>query len=216
MSPDPRLVDNSYWLREPLGQGGMASVYCATCRLTGEAVALKLVTQERMDSNADSESDEFRLRLALLREFQTLASLHHPNVVEVLGYGLDGGRHPYFTMELLEQPQDIVTAAHEQPLSVKVDLLVQLLRALNYVHRRGLLHRDVKPSEVWSEAEQVRKREVGSGRRRKSTFHGFHYRWWLLELGLMRQFRASAWPGSGRFLIVQGDALNSARHGRPL
>ncbi len=74
----------------------------------------------------------------------------------------------------------------------------------------------IKPSEVWSEAEQVRKREVGSGRRRKSTFHGFHYRWWLLELGLMRQFRASAWPGSGRFLIVQGDALNSARHGRPL
>lgn len=161
MSLEPRLVDNSYWLRERLGQGGMASVYRATCRLTSESVALKLVIQESRNSSLDTESDDFRLRLALLREFQALASLHHPNIVEVLGYGLDGGRDPYFTMELLEQPQDIVTAGHDQPLSIQVDLLVQLLRALNYVHRRGLLHRDIKPSNVLCVGTQVKVLDFG-------------------------------------------------------
>lgn len=161
MSLGSRLVDNSYWLRDRLGQGGMASVYRATYRLTGESVALKLVIAERLESDEEANDDSFRLRLALLREFQTLSSLHHPNIVDVLGYGLDEGRDPYFTMELLEQPLDIVTAAYGQPLERKVDLLVQLLRALIYVHRRGLLHRDIKPSNVLCIGTQVKVLDFG-------------------------------------------------------
>ncbi len=161
MSLTSRLVDNSYWLRERLGQGGMASVYRAHYRLSGEAVALKVVLTERQEAGEVDPDDGFRLRLALLREFQTLSSLHHPNIVDVLSYGLDEGRDPYFTMELLEQPLDIVTAAYGQPLARQVDLLVQLLRALTYVHRRGLLHRDIKPSNVLCVGSQVKVLDFG-------------------------------------------------------
>lgn len=139
----------------------MAAVYRATYRLNGETVALKLVSDERFGSAEDPTSESFNLRLALLREFQTLASLHHPNIVEVLGYGVHEGRAPYFTMEILQQPRDIVQAAEGRPLSFKLDLLVQLLRALTYVHRRGILHRDIKPSNVLCVGDQVKVLDFG-------------------------------------------------------
>jgi serine/threonine protein kinase len=161
MSSQGRLVDKSYWVHEQLGQGGMATVFRATYRLTGDVVALKLVAGDRLESSGDTTSDSFRLRLALVREFQTLASLHHPNIVEVLGYGIDESRDPYFTMELLGRSQDIVQAAEGQPLHVKIDLLAQLLRALVYVHRRGLLHRDLKPSNVLCVGGQVKVLDFG-------------------------------------------------------
>lgn len=161
MNSEVRLVDKSYWVQERLGQGGMATVFAATYRLTGDVVALKLVAGERLESSGDTTSDGFRLRLALVREFQTLASLHHPNIVEVLGYGIDEGRDPYFTMELLSKPQDIVEAAEGLPLEGKIDLLTQLLRALVYVHRRGLLHRDLKPSNVLCVGGQVKVLDFG-------------------------------------------------------
>lgn len=156
-----RLVDNSYWLSDRLGAGGMATVYRATYRLNGQQMALKLVSGEQFESSEDTISDSFRLRLALVREFQTLASLHHPNIVDVLGYGLSEGRDPYFTMELLEQPQDILQAATGQPLSIKLDLLAQVLRALTYVHRRGILHRDIKPSNVLCVSGKVKVLDFG-------------------------------------------------------
>lgn len=161
MTSQARLVDKSYWLHERLGQGGMAAVFRASYRLTGDTVALKLVAGDRFESNGDTTTDSFQLRLALVREFQTLASLHHPNIVEVQGYGIDEGRDPFFTMELLQQPRTIVEAASGQPLEVKIELLTQLLRALVYVHRRGLLHRDLKPSNVLCVNGQVKVLDFG-------------------------------------------------------
>jgi serine/threonine protein kinase len=83
------------------------------------------------------------LRLHLAQEFRTLAGLRHPNIVSVLDYGFDRNQQPYFTMELLEGGKTLDVAARHQPLEVRVGLLLQILQALTYLHRRGVLHREI-------------------------------------------------------------------------
>jgi hypothetical protein len=68
-------------------------------------VALKRVLSSPMQPEASLE-----VRLALTHEFQALASLRHPHIIAVRDYGFDGGRQPFFTMELLAQAQTVVAA----------------------------------------------------------------------------------------------------------
>ncbi len=154
------LLGNRYQLHEKLGEGGMGAVYRATDRLTGQAVALKRVLIPT--GGASPESDSSRLRLSLAREFQTLASLRHPNVIGVEDYGFDTNQQPYFTMTLLEKPQTILEVGAKASLDQKIDLLIQLLQAMAYLHRRGILHRDLKPANVLVEdGETVRVLDFG-------------------------------------------------------
>ncbi|HEU4409556.1 MAG TPA: AAA family ATPase [Polyangiaceae bacterium] len=146
MAHAPRTVERSYLLHEKLGEGGMGAVYRATRRIDNSVVALKLVGRKgatRLDPDAN-----LGLRLLLAREFQTLSSLHHPHVIQVLDYGFDERLGPYFTMELLEAPRTLFGAGLGRPPAEKVRLLAELLRALAYLHRRGIIHRDIKPSNV--------------------------------------------------------------------
>ncbi len=154
------LLGNRYQLHEKLGEGGMGAVYRATDRLTGQSVALKRVLIPIGGSLPDSDSS--RLRLSLAREFQTLASLRHPNVIGVEDYGFDTNQQPYFTMTLLEKPQTILEVGAKADLEQKIDLLIQLLQAMAYLHRRGILHRDLKPANVLVEdGETVRVLDFG-------------------------------------------------------
>lgn len=143
-----KIIDRSYCLQEQLGQGGMGTVYRAIQLLTGEPVALKLISSGKPEEQPTDSVQDRALRLALAREFQTLASLHHPNVIRVLSYGFDEDLGSYFTMELLRNPKTLPEAAAELPLEGKVLHIAQLLRALVYVHQRGILHRDIKPGNV--------------------------------------------------------------------
>ena len=163
MTPDPpQEIDRRYRVLSLLGRGGMGEVYRALDRLTGDVIALKRVTAAvgQLDTETDLDrtpaagqlsretGESTQHALALAREFQTLASLRHPNIISVLAYGFDEERCPYYTMELVEDVQMLLEAARGRSVEDKVELLVQVLRALSYLHRRGIIHRDLKPANV--------------------------------------------------------------------
>src|SRR5258708_15224854 len=154
-----------YQLLNELGAGGMGVVYRALDRLNGQVVALKQVTVDSdrllLASHADQSQNSQDVRLSLAREFKTLASLRHPNIISVMDYGFDIQHQPFFTMTLLENAQTIFQAGQGQPPEVQNGLLMQLLQALLYLHRRGILHRDLKPGNVVVVNGQVKVLDFG-------------------------------------------------------
>ncbi len=126
----------------------MGRVFRATDRLTRQDVAFKQIITEDELPGSTPGSTQFDPRFSLAQEFQALASLHHPHIIGVLDYGFDAGGRPYFTMDLLEKAQTLLEAGQDQPFNDKVGLLVQTLQALAYIHRRGMVHRDLKPGNI--------------------------------------------------------------------
>jgi tetratricopeptide (TPR) repeat protein len=160
------VVGRRYLLFDLLGQGGMGAVYRATDRLSGQTVALKRVIPEPAEINFSSTYNLEDFRLALAQEFKLLASLRHPHIIGVLDYGFETGsndeeRQPYFTMELLENAQNILDASKDLSLHQKFELIIQALQALSYLHRRGILHRDLKPGNMLVANGQVKLLDFG-------------------------------------------------------
>ncbi|MBZ0281017.1 MAG: protein kinase, partial [Anaerolineae bacterium] len=161
VSTEAPMIGRRYILNRPLGHGGMGAVYHATDRLTGTPVALKRVIQPGEAAQFASTGDSQDYRIALAGEFKVLASLRHPHIISVIDYGFDDQRQPYYTMELVENAQTIIEAGAERPLVEQVGLLVQMLQALAYLHRRGVIHRDLKPRNVLVTDGQVKVLDFG-------------------------------------------------------
>jgi tetratricopeptide (TPR) repeat protein len=97
----------------------------------------------------------------LAEEFRTLASLRHPHIISVLDYGFDADRQPFYTMELLRKPQNLLKYGESKPLGDKLTLIIQMLQALAYLHRRGIIHRDLKPDNALVVGGQVKVLDFG-------------------------------------------------------
>jgi transcriptional regulator with GAF, ATPase, and Fis domain len=133
-------ADDRYRFQELLGSGGAGSVWRVEDRLfPGSVLALKELT-------ASGEVDPAREQ-DLRREFAALASLHHPNLVEV--YDFDRSREglPRFTLELV-QGVDIVEAVRREGPELLMTLAAEALRALAFLHDFDLIHRDLKPANL--------------------------------------------------------------------
>jgi serine/threonine protein kinase len=124
------------------------------------------------DGHGDEVSE--MLRLTLAREFRLLSSLRHPNIISVLDYGFDDELRPYFTMELLDRAESIMRAGAAAP-EARVGLLVQTLQALAYLHRRGVIHRDLKPGNVMVVDGRVKVLDFGVSTLREHEGDGGHF-----------------------------------------
>lgn len=123
----------------------MGAVSRALDRLTGHVVTIKRLNVASDRSAAESAG---QMRLALAQEFSLLASLRHPNITSVLDFGFDQAGQPYLVMELEENAQSLAEWGRQKPISVQIDLIIQVLRALDYIHRHGIIHRDLKPENI--------------------------------------------------------------------
>jgi serine/threonine-protein kinase len=134
-----------YVIEGVIGQGGMGTVYRASDEKLGRRVAVKVLTPEAADGQA---------RARLLREARAAAALDHPNAVAVFDVG-DAEGAPFVVMELVEGStlRSQIGAGGELPASIA--RLADIGRALAGAHRRGIVHRDVKPENVMVRSDGV-------------------------------------------------------------
>jgi beta-lactam-binding protein with PASTA domain/predicted Ser/Thr protein kinase len=135
------LVDGRYRVISRLGSGGMADVFLAEDQQLGRKVALKLLYRRF------AEDPDFVERFR--REAQAAAGLQHPNVVSVYDRGSFDDTY-YIAMEYLQGrslKQVIRQEAPMDPLRA-IDIAIQILKAARFAHRRGVIHRDLKPHNV--------------------------------------------------------------------
>jgi beta-lactam-binding protein with PASTA domain len=140
------LFDGRYRIIRKLGSGGMANVYLAEDQELGRRVAIKILNER----HAGDEQFVERFR----REAKNAAGLSHPNIVAIYDRGEAEGTY-YIAMEYLDgrSLKELILSRGPAPVLVAVDYARQILAALRFAHRNGIVHRDIKPHNCLVDAE---------------------------------------------------------------
>jgi eukaryotic-like serine/threonine-protein kinase len=141
------LFDGRYRILRKLGSGGMANVYLAEDEELGRRVAVKILNERY--ANDDLFIERFR------REAKSAAGLSHPNIVSIYDRGQAEGTY-YIAMEVIEgrSLKELILTRGALPIGAAVAYAKQLLEALRFAHRHGIIHRDIKPHNVLVSADQ--------------------------------------------------------------
>ena len=138
-----RVLAGRYHVEGVVGRGAMGSVYRARDTQTNRVCAIKLMAQfASLDESA---------YLRFIQEAQIVAQLYHPNIVQVYGFDRDEDGTPILAMELLEG-DDLHTLLYDQPrmpLERTLEILRGVGQALHAAHSVGVLHRDIKPKNIF-------------------------------------------------------------------
>ncbi|HKJ35673.1 MAG TPA: protein kinase [Solirubrobacterales bacterium] len=137
----PGTIADRYSLADRLGSGGMSTVYKATDEVLERTVAVKVL--------AEHLSDDEKFVARFRREALAVAKLVHPNIVQVYDTGVDGGRH-FIVMEYVEGRSGAQLLQRQGSLDpeTSVAIAVDACAGLDYAHRQGIVHRDVKPGNL--------------------------------------------------------------------
>jgi eukaryotic-like serine/threonine-protein kinase len=140
-NPKGELISDRYRIEDRLGSGGMSSVFRATDTILERTVAVKVL--------AEHLSDDERFVARFRREALAVAKLVHPNIVQVYDTGIDTGRH-YIVMEYVRgrSGAQLLQAQGKLDPEIAVEIGVQACAGLDYAHRHGIIHRDVKPGNL--------------------------------------------------------------------
>jgi serine/threonine protein kinase len=143
-----QVLDEKYRIEKQLGKGGMGSVYLATHLGTDRPVALKVIAPQFM------LNDEFIERFK--REAKASGRMRHPNVVDVTDFGfanVGSARVAYLVMEYLDGCSlgEVLAEESRLPIDWVIDILEQTCSAVDEAHKQGVIHRDLKPDNIWLE-----------------------------------------------------------------
>ena len=140
------MIANRYEVISHIGQGGMADVFLAVDTILNRQVAVKIL-------RADLSTDAISI-LRFEREAQAAASLAHPNIVEIYDVGDYKGHH-YIVMEYVpgKTLKQVIRSRGPLVNEEAVDIMKQLCSAVAEAHRRGIIHRDIKPQNIILKAD---------------------------------------------------------------
>ena len=145
------MIAGRYELEELVGTGGMSSVYRADDRQLERPVALKLL-HERLGAD-DEHVTRFR------HEAESVARLSHPNIVPVMDRGVDNGRQ-YIVFEYVDGESLRQLLDRDGPLGVRraLEIAIAVADGLAFAHGHGIVHRDVKPQNVFGNSADAASR----------------------------------------------------------
>lgn len=136
------LVENRYRVTARIGHGGMAEVYEGNDIIGKKTVAIKLIRKDVMENPVNL--------IRFKNEATIAASLNHPNIVKVYNHGTVDGV-PYIANEFIkgQNLKQVLDFRSSVPVNEAVDYMIQLASALDYAHQHGIVHRDVKPDNLY-------------------------------------------------------------------
>jgi eukaryotic-like serine/threonine-protein kinase len=151
------LFDGRYRILRKLGSGGMANVYLAEDEDLGRRVAIKILN----DRYANDELFIERFR----REAKSAAALSHPNIVSIYDRGEAEGTY-YIAMEVIEgrSLKELILTRGPLPIGQAIAYTFEILDALRFAHRHGIIHRDVKPHNILIGGERLKVTDFGIAR----------------------------------------------------